>query len=195
VSRRADPPLPRPDDPRSQRARMIAGDLYDPGDPELAAARTEAQDFMAAYNATTLRDGQRRRALLAGALGGIGPRGAIRAPFHVDYGFNIHLGEGVFLNFGCVLLDVCAIRIGDRAALGPYVQILTADHPRDAAVRAMELEYGRPITSGADVWIGGGAILLPGVRVGDGAVIGAGAVVTWDVPEGARVAGNPARPL
>lgn len=113
----------------------------------------------------------------------------------MDYGRNIHLGRGVFMNFGCVLLDVCEIRIGDGTEIGPYVQILTADHPRDPAARASGREFGRPITIGAQVWIGGGAIILPGVTIGDGATIGAGAIVTRDVPAGATVAGNPARPI
>lgn len=113
----------------------------------------------------------------------------------MDYGVNITLGDGVFLNFACVVLDVCAVKIGERTQIGPGVQILTADHPRDAAERASGLEFGRPVDIGADVWIGGGAIILPGVTVGHGAVIGAGAVVTRDVPAGATVVGNPARIL
>lgn len=101
----------------------------------------------------------------------------------------------MFFNYGCVCLDVCPIRIGAKTQIGPYVQILTADHPRDGATRDAGLEFGRAISIGANVWIGGGAILLPGVRIGDDAVIGAGAVVTRDVAPGATVAGNPARPL
>lgn len=174
---------------------MQAGALYRPGDPELVAARMAAQDFMAAYAATTLRDADRRRAMLGAVLGGLGARGAVRAPVHLDYGFNVFLGDDVFLNYGVVLLDVCPIRIGDRTEIGPAAQIYAADHPRDPAIRALGLEYGRPVTIGAGVWIGGAAVILPGVTVGDGAVIGAGAVVTRDVAAGATVAGNPARPL
>jgi maltose O-acetyltransferase len=136
-----------------------------------------------------------RAPLLDQLLGGRGKRCAIRAPFYVDYGTNIFLGDGVFLNYGCVLLDVCEIRIGERTQIGPYVQLLTADHPRDGAARAQGLENGAPITIGADTWIGGGAIVLPGRTVGAGATIGAGAVVTRDVAPGATVAGNPARPI
>ena len=117
----------------------------------------------------------------------------IRPPFHCDYGFNISLGDGAFLNFNCLILDVVAVTIGARTQIGPGVQILTADHPRDPAERASGLEFGRPISIGANVWIGGGAIILPGVRIGDDALVGAGAVVTRDVAPGATVVGNPAR--
>ena len=108
----------------------------------------------------------------------------IRPPFFCDYGYNIRLGDGVFLNFNCVILDVVEVAIGDRTQIGPAVQIYAADHPRDAETRRDGLEFGRPVRIGSDVWIGGGAIILPGVTIGDGAVIGAGSVVTRDV--GAR---------
>jgi maltose O-acetyltransferase len=117
----------------------------------------------------------------------------VRPPFHCDYGFNITLGDGVFINFGAVILDIAAVTIGDKTQIGPGVQILTADHPRDPRQREAGLEFGRPITIGRNVWIGGGAIILPGVTIGDDAIIGAGAVVTRDVPAGATAVGNPAR--
>ena len=125
----------------------------------------------------------------------MGPDSVVRSPVYVDYGFNIRLGAGVFLNFNCTLLDVVLIEIGDKTQIGPGVQILTADHPRNPAERAEGLEWGRPVRIGRNVWIGGGAIILPGVTVGDDAIIGAGAVVTRDVPAGATAAGNPARIL
>jgi maltose O-acetyltransferase len=134
-----------------------------------------------------------RRNLLAERLGAVGAGSTIRPPFHCDYGFNIRLGAGVFLNFGCVVLDVVEVTIGDKTQIGPNVQILTADHPRSPADREAGLEFGRPIHIGRNVWIGGGAIILPGVTVGDDAVIGAGSVVTKDVPAGITVMGNPAR--
>ncbi|MBE0413041.1 MAG: sugar O-acetyltransferase [Yoonia sp.] len=178
----------------NQKARMIAGELYHASDPELVAARKQAQRLMRDYNKTVYGDDDARRKILGDLLGSDGGA-VIRPPFYVDYGSNIHLGRGVFLNYGCVLLDVCPIFIGDNTQIGPAVQILTADHPRDPAVRAQGLEMGRAITIGANVWIGGGALLLPGVTIGDDAVIGAGAVVTRDVAAGDTVAGNPARPI
>lgn len=180
--------------PLTEREKMLAGLPYRPGDPELAALRRKAQSLLRAYNATIWGEDEAREALLTELLG-TWNGAVIRPPFHVDYGCHIHFAEGVFVNFGCVILDVCEVRIGARTQIGPSVQILTADHPREAAARAAGVESGRPIAIGADVWIGGGAILLPGITVGDGAVIGAGAVVTRPVPAGATVAGNPARPL
>jgi maltose O-acetyltransferase len=117
----------------------------------------------------------------------------IRPPFHCDYGFNVTLGAGVFLNFNCVILDVVALSIGDGTQIGPAAQILAADHPRDPALRASGLEFGRPVRVGRNVWIGAGAIILPGVSIADDALIGAGSVVTRDVPAGATAFGNPAR--
>ena len=111
----------------------------------------------------------------------------------ISYGFNISLGAGVFLNFNCVLLDVVEVIIGEKTQIAPGVQILTADHPRDAVNRASGLEFGRPMRIGRNVWIGGGAMILPGVTIGDNAVIGAGSVVTRDVPAGVTAFGNPAR--
>ena len=180
--------------PHTQKERMIAGDLYRPGDPELMADRRRAQELMRDYNATIVGD-DTRAALLDQLLGSYGTGCGLRAPFYVDYGYNIHVGNDVFFNYGVVLLDVCPIRIGDMTQIGPYVQILTADHPRDAAARDAGLEFGQPITIGRNVWIGGGALILPGVTIGDDAIVGAGAVVTRDVAAGATVAGNPARPL
>ncbi len=177
----------------SERDKMLAGAPYDPADAELVAIRKHAQGLMRAYNQTIVGDAARADLLLA--LLGTWNGAVIRAPFHVDYGQNIHFEPGCFVNFNCVILDVCEVRIGARTQVGPNVQILTADHPRDPQARARGEEWGRPITIGADVWIGGGAILLPGVSIGDGAIIAAGAVVTRDVAAGATVAGNPARVL
>ncbi|RVT84113.1 sugar O-acetyltransferase [Rhodobacteraceae bacterium CCMM004] len=181
-------------DDRSEKAKMLAGDLYRPGDAELSADRARAQQLLRAYNGTTVGDAA-RGPLLHALLGSCGAGTAVRAPFHVDYGYNIHLGADVFLNYGVVALDVCAIRVGDKTQIGPYVQLLAADHPRGPADRDAGLENGRPVTVGRNCWIGAAALILPGVTVGDDAVVGAGAVVTRDVPPGATVAGNPARPL
>ena len=179
----------------SEKQKMMAGALYRAGDGELAAERAKSQDLQRRYNATTVADADVRKPLLDAWLGSYGTGCGLRAPFYADYGYNIHLGREVFFNYGCVLLDVCAIRIGEMTQIGPYVQILTADHPRDAASRDQGLEFGRAITIGRNVWIGGGAVILPGVTIGNDAVIGAGAVVTRDVAAGITVGGNPARPL
>lgn len=182
----------------TEKQKMLAGELYHAGDPELQADMAAAQRWMARYNDTAARVGLDRAArhrLLAEGLGTVGEGAVVRPPFHCDYGYNIHLGAGVFMNFNCVILDVVEVHIGDGTQIGPGVQILAADHPRDAQARATGAEFGRPVRIGRDVWIGGGAILLPGVTVGDGALIGAGSVVTRDVPAGATVVGNPARVL
>jgi len=179
----------------TEKEKMLAGDLYTADDPEIAADAARAARWMARYNAAAAASPVERHALLVEGLGAVGRGVTVRSPFHCDYGDNIRLGDGVFLNFGCVILDVVAVEIGAGTQIGPGVQILTADHPRDPAARAAMLEFGRPIRIGANVWIGGGALILPGVTIGDDAIIGAGSVVTRDVPAGATVAGNPARVL
>ncbi len=179
--------------PPSEREKMLAGALYSAADADLQQAAAACAAWLDRYNAALDMPAGPRAALLRQGLGGVGEGCVIRPPFHCDYGFNIRLGDGVFLNFNCVILDVVPVLIGDRSMIGPGVQILAADHPRDAATRRAGLEFGRPITIGADVWIGGGAIILPGVSIGDGAIIGAGSVVTRDVPAGMTAFGNPAR--
>ena len=178
---------------RSEKDKMLAGKLYDAGDRELEAERAATHRWLARYNAALAASDSERRALLLERFAAVGEAAVIRPPFHCDYGFNIRLGAGVFLNFNCVILDVVAVDIGDKTQIGPAVQILAADHPRDAASRAAGLEFGRPIRIGRNVWIGGGAIILPGVSIGDDALIGAGSVVTRDIPAGAVAFGNPAR--
>jgi maltose O-acetyltransferase len=178
----------------SEKAKMLAGALYTADDPELAADSARAAAWMARYNAPEEITAGAREALLKEALGSVGQGATVRAPFHYDYGYNIHLGARVFLNFGCIVLDVARVDIGAGTQIGPGVQILTADHPRDPALRAQMLEFGRPIRIGNNVWIGGGALILPGVTIGDDAIIGAGSVVTRDVPAGSTAMGNPARP-
>lgn len=178
---------------RSEMEKMLAGELYDAGDPELQAELAANHEWLARYNASLAMGADDRHRLLAERLGSVGEGAVIRPPFHCDYGFNISLGARVFLNFNCVILDVVAVTIGDRTQIGPGVQILAADHPRDPKVRATGLEFGRPVHLGSDVWIGAGSIILPGVTIGDGALIGAGSVVTRSVPAGAAAMGNPAR--
>ena len=180
-------------DERSEKEKMLAGALYRAIGAEIAADQRRCQSLLHEYNATRPDAADQRAALLRDLLGGIGKASVVRPPFHCDYGYNIRLGRGVFLNFGCVLLDVVAIEIGDRCQIGSGVQILTADHPRDPALRRQGYESGIPVRIGGNVWIGSGAIILPGVTIGTDAIIGAGSVVTRDVPAGATVMGNPAR--
>ena len=177
---------------RTEKQKMLAGELYRP-DAELAADHSAAEQWMARYNRSGASPAGELHALLSERVRRVGKDAVIRPPFFCDYGTNISLGDGVFLNFNCVILDVVEVTIGDRTQIGPAVQIYTADHPRDAATRRAGLEFGRPIRIGSDVWIGGGAIILPGVTIGDGALIGAGSVVTRDVAPDAIVTGNPAR--
>jgi maltose O-acetyltransferase len=178
---------------RSEKERMLAGEPYRPGAPDIQAEQAATTDWLARYNATLAWPRERRHALLAERLAEVGAGAVIRPPFHCDYGFNIRLGADVFLNYNCVILDVVAVTIGAGTQIGPAVQIYAADHPRDAAQRRAGLECGRPVVVGRHVWIGGGAIVLPGVTIGDDAIVGAGSVVTRDVPPRATVVGNPAR--
>jgi maltose O-acetyltransferase len=177
---------------KTEKEKMLSGELYNADDPTLAADRDHATALLHPYN-TTPHHLVTHTALLTQLLAACGPGSVIRPPFFCDYGYNIRLGQGVFLNFDCVLLDVTSIEIGDRTQIGPAVQIYAADHPRDPEARRANLENGRPVRIGANVWIGGGAIILPGVTIGDDAIIGAGSVVARDVPTGVTVVGNPAR--
>ena len=178
---------------RTEREKMLAGEPYRPGDPELQAEMAAAKTWMAQYNASMAASTADRRTLLRKRLGHVGDGAVIRPPFFCDYGFNISIGDGAFLNFNCIVLDVAPVTIGRGAQIGPAVQLLAADHPRDQDQRRAGLELGRPVRIGDNVWIGGGAIILPGVTVGDDAVVGAGAVVTRDVAPGTTVVGIPAR--
>ncbi len=176
----------------SERDKMLAGALYEPMDPELVASRNRARDLCQDLNAT--REGQQdeRRRILKALFGAGGESVWMQPPFFCDYGSNILLGERVFFNFNCVVLDVCEVRIGDYTLFGPAVQIYTATHPMNAELRRQQ-EFAKPIAIGSDVWVGGGAILCPGVRIGSKSVIGAGSVVTRDIPNGVLAAGNPCR--
>lgn len=180
---------------RSEKAKMLAGELYVADCPELAADNARASAWMDRFNASLSMPVEERHAMLCALFARVGEGAFIRPPFHCDYGYNISLGRGAFLNFGCVILDVVEVSIGDMTQIGPGVQILAADHPRDPERRRRGLEFGRPVRIGGNVWIGGGALVMPGVTVGDDAIVGSGAVVTRDVPPGATVVGNPARVL
>jgi maltose O-acetyltransferase len=179
---------------RSEKEKMLAGGLYRPSDPEIQADWAANKAWLATYNASFAAPSEERRRLLRERLASVGDGAVIRSPFFCDFGFNVRIGRDVFLNFNCVILDVCQVTIGDGTQIGPAVQIYAADHPRAPAERAAGLEFGKPVNIGRNVWIGGGAIIVPGVTVGDDAIIGAGSVVTRDIARGATVVGNPARP-
>jgi maltose O-acetyltransferase len=172
---------------------MLAGELYFASDPELQADQASARAWMVRYNAALGASDSDRHSLLVERFAAVGKDVVIRPPFHCDYGYNIRLGDGAFLNFNCIILDVTAVTIGAGTQIGPAVQIYAADHPRDPNLRRTGAELGRPVTIGRNVWIGGGAIILPGVVIGDDSVIGAGSVVTRNVPAGATARGSPAR--
>ncbi len=176
----------------TERQKMLAGEMYDPLDSELVSGRERARDLCQALNATREAQQEERRRLLRDLFGTGGESVWMQPPFYCDYGANIELGERVFFHFQCIVLDVCRVRVGDYTLFGPAVQIYTAMHPLNAEQRRRE-EFGKPVEIGADVWVGGGAIILPGVRIGSRAVIGAGSVVTRDVPDQVFAAGNPCR--
>ncbi len=175
----------------TEREKMLAGELYDPLDTELVAARTRARNLCWELNAIRADDKERRR-ILQELFGSGGDTAWVQPPFYCDYGSNIHLGHRVFFNFNCVVLDVAEVRVGDFTLLAPNVQLLTATHPWNAELRRHK-EYAKPITIGSDVWIGGGAIIGPGVTIGDRSVIGAGSVVMRDIPACVLAYGNPCR--
>ncbi|MBV17828.1 MAG: maltose acetyltransferase [Thalassospira sp.] len=179
--------------PLSALEKMKSGDWYSCLDPALEALRAAAR-AAAFEHSTTPPDvrgniGEKLRALFAACA----EDARIEAPFHCAYGVNITLGKAVFLNAGCVVLDSAPVTIGDYAMLGPNVQIYCADHHKDPALRQQNLERAMPVTIGKNVWIGGAAIILPGITIGENTIIGAGSVVTKDVPAGVTVVGNPAR--
>lgn len=176
----------------TEKEKMLAGELYDPGDPELKSDRARARAICQRLNSLSPGATQAKARLLE-ALLGAGVSIKINTPFFCDYGYNQRLGSNVYFNVNCVLLDVMPISIGNDVLIGPGVHLYTACHPLSAKQRKTGLEFGRPITIEDDVWIGGGAIVCPGVRIGAGAVIGAGSVVTRDVPSGVLAAGNPCR--
>ncbi|WP_256107391.1 sugar O-acetyltransferase [Streptomyces sp. ODS05-4] len=180
-------------DLRTNLERMEAGDLYIADDPEIERRQRLAVQLAARYQAAYAEDPDAARPVLVELLGGLGPEAQVRPPLYVDYGSNITIGARSFVNYNLTALDVAAITIGEDCQIGPGVQLLTPTHPLEPGPRRDKLEAARPITIGDNVWIGGGAIVLPGVSIGDDSVIGAGAVVTRDVPAGVVAVGNPAR--
>jgi len=176
----------------TEREKMLAGERYDPSDPDLVAARERADERTRRYNETAPGDAAARRDLLRDLFGSVGADPHVEPPFRCDYGEHIHVGDGFYANFDCVVLDVCRVEVGDDCLLGPGVHVYTATHPLDPTERRSGAEYGKPVTLGDNVWVGGQAVINPGVTVGDDAVIASGAVVTDDVPAGVVVQGNPA---
>lgn len=183
------------DDPRSNLERMLAGDLYIADDPEIAKRQRRAMRLALRYQAAYLEDAVGSRPILAELLGSVGEDVDLRPPLYVDYGSNITIGARTFVNYNLTALDVARITIGEDCQLGPNVQLLTPTHPLEPDPRRDKLEAARPINLGDNVWIGGGAIVCPGVTIGDNSVVGAGAVVTRDIPANVVAVGNPARPV
>ena len=177
----------------TEKEKMLAGELYNAMDPLLVNERRQARELMQAFNATPADDRPRRRHLLIELLGSVGSNVGVEPPFFCDYGYNIHLGDNVFFNFNCVILDVMRVEIGSNCMFGPNVQIYTATHPLDAVERRGGLEFAKPIKIGCDVWVGGSAVISPGVTIGDRSVIGAGSVVVKDIPADVFAAGNPCK--
>ena len=177
----------------TEKEKMLAGELYDSTDPQLVAERRHARDLTHAFNNTAAGDGPQRKQILSELFGSVGKHVMIEPPFYCDYGYNIHLGDNVFFNFNCVVLDVMRVKIGSNTMFGPNVQIYTATHPLDAAERRSGLEFARPIKIGCDVWVGGSVVIAPGVNIGDRSVIGAGSVVVKDIPADVFAAGNPCK--
>ena len=179
---------------KTEKERMLAGELYDPLDPVLVEERARVRNLCLDLNKSREEEIELRKKLLR-EIFGVETDVWIQPPFFCDYGRNIKLGSKVFFNFNCVVLDVMEVTIGDYTLCGPAVQIYTAMHPISAAERRTMKEFAKPVAIGANVWIGGGAIVCPGVSIGERAVIGAGSVVTKNIPAGVFAAGNPCRPI
>ena len=177
----------------SERDKMVRGEPHNAGDPELMDARIRARELTQRLDAHDPTDTDGERVLLLELLGALGTNSTIVPPFRCDYGSNIHIGDRVFVNVGCVFLDGAPITIADDVQIGPLVQLLTADHPRDPAERAAGLEFSRAISIGPRTWLGGGVIVLPGVQIGADVTVGAGSVVTRSLPDGVTAVGNPCR--
>jgi maltose O-acetyltransferase len=180
-------------DEPTMRERMLAGELYIADDPELARDADRAQTLSHRLNSLDPGDGAARRALLTELLGAFGEDSHIQPPFRCDYGYQTFIGARTFANFGLVCLDVATVTIGDDVNIGPNVQLLTPTHPVAAGPRREKWEAALPITIGNNVWLGGGVIVLPGVTIGENTVVGAGSVVTRDLPANVVAVGNPAR--
>ena len=178
---------------KTEQQKMLAGELYRSTDSELVAQRQSARRLTRLYNSTTEQEQERRSQIIFELFGAAGPTIEIEPPFYCDYGSNIFAGDGFYMNFGCVILDCNRVDIGEKVMCGPSVQIYTATHPTDPEVRLSGLEFAAPVQIGNNVWIGGGAIICPGVTIGDDTTIAAGSVVVKDIPARVVAAGNPCR--
>ncbi|WP_057914179.1 maltose acetyltransferase domain-containing protein [Peribacillus muralis] len=177
----------------TEKEKMVNGEPYLSADPELIRDREHARKLTRLFNQTTESDGIERTGLLNKLFGSIGKNIYIEPTFRCDYGYNITVGENFYANFDCVILDVCEVKIGRACMLAPGVHIYTATHPLDPFERSSGVEYGKPVTIGDHVWIGGRAVINPGITIGNHSVVASGAVVTKDVPDGVVVGGNPAK--
>ncbi|MHC5723506.1 MAG: sugar O-acetyltransferase [Nostoc sp.] len=178
---------------KTEKQKMLAGELYLAEDPELAAENKRASRLLRSYNLTTQEQQEQRQQILQELFGNIGNKALIVPPFHCDYGSNIFAGDRLYMNYGCVILDCNTVNIGENVLCAPYVQIYTAYHPIEPEIRLSGRELAAPINIGNNVWIGGSAIICPGVTIGDHTTIGAGSVVVKDIPENVVAAGNPCR--
>jgi maltose O-acetyltransferase len=177
----------------SEKAKMLAGELYRASDEVLTRERLDARRLCREYNASAETDSAKKEAVLSELLG-TGPAGiSIEPLFRCDYGYNIHLGENFYANFDLIILDVCEVRIGENCLIGPRVSICTATHPLDAETRSSGLELGVPITIGNNVWIGAHAVINPGVTLGNNVVVASGSVVTQPFGDNVVLAGVPAK--
>ncbi|MEH6946232.1 sugar O-acetyltransferase [Bacillus sp. JJ634] len=178
---------------KTEKEKMLNGELYHAADPELLQERVNARRLTRLYNQTIETDDNKRTKLLKELFGSTGENLYIEPTFRCDYGYNVHVGENFYANFDCVFLDVCEIRIGDNCLIAPGVHIYTATHPLDPTERISGAECGLPVHIGHNVWIGGRAVINPGVKIGNNVVIASGAVVTKDVPDNVVAGGNPAK--
>lgn len=178
---------------KSEKEKMLSGELYNGADPVLVAERLRARELCQALAALSPGAPRAERSDLLARLFGAPTNAYVTSPFFCDYGSNIELGDNVYFNFNCVILDVAKVIIGSNVLFGPAVQVYTATHPMTVEERRSGLESAKPVIVGNDVWLGGGAIVCPGVTIGDGSVIGAGSVVVRDIPAGVFAAGNPCR--
>ncbi len=178
---------------KTEKQKMLEAELYDPLDKQLVAERLKARLLIKELNDTREDQTEERDRILKTLIPNAGPGLWLQPPFYCDYGSNIIIGEKVFFNFNCVVLDVTYVKIGSRTLFGPNVQLYTATHPIDYQERSSGAEYAKPITIGEDVWVGGSAVICPGVSIGDRTIIGAGSVVTKDIPSDVLAAGNPCR--